>query len=47
MKWLLDANLSYRLVRRLAQLSIEIVHVSRSALPNAASDEERWKLARQ
>lgn len=47
MKWLLDANLSYRLVRQLAQLPVEIVHVSRSGLPAAASDEAIWALARQ
>ena len=47
MKWLLDANLSYRLVRLLASLPAEVTHVSRCGLPPPASDEEIWKWARQ
>ncbi|NVO86029.1 DUF5615 family PIN-like protein [Hymenobacter terrestris] len=46
MKWLLDANLSYRLVRQLASTPAEIVHVSRSGLAAPASDEEIWEWAR-
>lgn len=46
MKWLLDANLSYRLVRQLADLSIVVVHVSRTGLPVPADDREIWHWAR-
>jgi predicted nuclease of predicted toxin-antitoxin system len=46
-KWLLDANLSYRLVRLLAHLPVEVLHVSRSGLLPAAEDEEIWSWARE
>lgn len=46
MKWLLDANLSYRLVKQLADLPIAVVHVSRTGLPVPADDREIWDWAR-
>ncbi|WP_019946259.1 DUF5615 family PIN-like protein [Hymenobacter aerophilus] len=46
MKWLLDANLSYRLVRQLADVPAEVVHVSRCGLSAPASDEEIWAWTR-
>ncbi|RZK14195.1 MAG: hypothetical protein EOO56_25465 [Hymenobacter sp.] len=46
MKWLLDANLSYRLVRLLANLPIQAMHVSRTGLPVAADDRDIWHWAR-
>jgi predicted nuclease of predicted toxin-antitoxin system len=45
MKWLLDANLSYRLVKQLADLPIAVVHVSRIGLPVPANDREIRDLA--
>lgn len=47
MKWLLDANLSYRLVRQLADLPVDIIHVSRTGLRSAANYEDIWAWARQ
>lgn len=49
MNWLLDANLSYRLVRLLADLPLSIRHVSRIGLPAPADDRDiwRWALANQ
>ena len=47
MKWVLDANLSYRLVRQLVELPVEVLHVSRSGLRTAAEDEEIWAWAAQ
>ncbi|MBU6120017.1 DUF5615 family PIN-like protein [Hymenobacter siberiensis] len=38
MKWLLDANLSYWLVKQLADLPITVIHVSRTGLPVPADD---------
>ncbi|UOQ78564.1 DUF5615 family PIN-like protein [Hymenobacter sp. 5516J-16] len=46
MRWLLDANLSYRLVRRL-ESHIPVLHVSRTGLAPAADDRLIWEWARQ
>ena len=46
MKWLLDANLSYRLVRQLATVAT-VIHVSRCGLTVPASDEEIWEWAKK
>lgn len=46
MRWLLDANLSYRLVRRLASLPVEVRHVSRTGLPVPADDRQIWDWAK-
>lgn len=47
MHWLLDANLSYRLVRQLEELVVEVTHVSRAGLPVPATDQQIWVWARQ
>lgn len=46
MKILLDANLSCRLVKKLANVFPECLHVSRSGLANPASDLEIWYWAK-
>ena len=46
MKWLLDANLSYRLVKQLADLPIMVIQVGRTGLPVPADDREIWDWAR-
>lgn len=46
MKWLLDANLSYRMVRQLAELPVEARHVTRTGLPTPADDRDIWEWAR-
>ncbi|WP_310394381.1 DUF5615 family PIN-like protein [Hymenobacter sp.] len=46
MKWLLDANLSYRLVKQLAALPVEALYVSRTGLPVPADDRHIWDWAK-
>ena len=46
MNWLLDANLSYRLVRQLVGLPVQIRHVSRIGLPHPAEDRQLWDWAK-
>ena len=46
MKWLLDANVSYRLVKQLAALPVAVLHVNRTGLPVPADDREIWEWAR-
>ncbi|MBI5914219.1 MAG: DUF5615 family PIN-like protein [Bacteroidetes bacterium] len=46
MKLLLDANLSWRLVKRLSSDFPLVEHVTRTALGIPASDKEIWKWAR-
>lgn len=46
MNWLLDANLSYRLVRRLANLPVSVLHVSRTGLAIPADDRHIWEWAK-
>ena len=43
---LLDANLSYRLVKKLASLFPNCVHVTRTGLPIPAEDIDIWRWAR-
>ena len=47
MNWLLAANLSYRLVRQLAELPVQVRHVSKSGLPNPADDRDIWDWAKK
>ncbi len=47
MNWLLDANLSYRLIRQLAGLPIQVRHVTKIGLPNPADDRDIWDWARR
>jgi predicted nuclease of predicted toxin-antitoxin system len=47
MKILLDANLSFRLVKKLADLSTECLHVTRTGLPIPASDVAIWDWAKK
>lgn len=46
MHWLLDANLSYRLVRLLAALPVSVRHVSRTGLSVPADDRAIWSWAK-
>jgi predicted nuclease of predicted toxin-antitoxin system len=46
MNWLLDANLSYRLVRLLVDLPIQVRHVSRIGIPHPAEDRQLWDWAK-
>ena len=46
MKLLLDQNISYRLIKRLSDLTdVEIKHISRVGLPSPATDREIWSFA--
>lgn len=45
MKLLLDANLSYRLVKKLA-VAFECIHVTRTGLENPAKDIDIWQWAK-
>jgi predicted nuclease of predicted toxin-antitoxin system len=45
MKLLLDANLSWRLVRRLSNDFAVVEHVTRTGLPIPADDKEIWDWA--
>jgi predicted nuclease of predicted toxin-antitoxin system len=47
MKVLLDANLSYRLVKKLSDIFPECLHVSRTGLSIPAADTDIWKWAKQ
>ena len=46
MKLLLDANLSYRLVKKLASQFPDCLHVTRTGLPIPAEDTAIWQWAR-
>ena len=46
MKLLLDANLSYRLVKKLAPIVPDCLHVTRTGLPDPAEDIDIWQWAR-
>ncbi len=43
---LLDANLSYRLVKKLANLFPDCLHVTKTGLPIPAEDIDIWRWAR-
>ncbi|MFN4299832.1 MAG: DUF5615 family PIN-like protein [Thermaurantimonas sp.] len=45
MKLLLDANISWRLVKKLAGVVPNVLHVNDSGLPMPAKDEEIWSWA--
>ena len=45
MKLLFDQNLSYRLVRRLSNLDLDVKHVN-DVLPPGAPDKEIWEYAK-
>ena len=47
MKLLIDANLSWRLVRLLQPEFEEIIHVINTGLPEASSDTSIWNYAQQ
>ncbi len=47
MKLLFDANISYRIVKKLQFAFLDCLHVSRTGLNFPAKDSEIWKLARQ
>lgn len=47
MKFLIDANISYRLVRLLNNKAIESIHVSKTGLPHPAKDSQIWDFAKQ
>lgn len=47
MKLLLDANLSYRLVKKLQPVFPECLHVSQTGLPAPAKDLDIWNWAKQ
>ncbi|MVM34935.1 hypothetical protein GO755_33210 [Spirosoma sp. HMF4905] len=46
MQILLDANLSYRLVKKLADIFSDCLHVTRTGLPIPAEDIAIWQWAR-
>lgn len=46
MKILLDANLSYRLVKKLTGVFLDCLHVTRTGLPIPAEDIAIWQWAR-
>jgi len=46
-KLLLDANLSYRLVKKLQPVYTECLHVSQTGLPVPAKDIDIWNWAKQ
>ncbi len=43
---LLDANLSWRLVKKIADVFPDCIHVNRTELPTPASDEAIWEWAK-
>ena len=45
-KLLLDANLSYRLVKKLSDNYPNCIHVSKTGLPNPAKDIQIWEWAK-
>lgn len=47
MKILLDANLSYRLVKKLSGIYPDCLHVARTGLPIPAADIDIWNWAKQ
>ena len=47
MKILIDANLSYRLSKRVGYLFEEVLHAERTGLPIPASDIDIWNWARE
>lgn len=47
MKLLLDANLSYRLVKKLSDTYPECLHVLRTGLPVPADDIDIWNWAKE
>nr|WP_199879914.1 DUF5615 family PIN-like protein [Arundinibacter roseus] len=47
MKLLFDDNISYRIVKKLAEIFPGCLHVSRTNLPVPASDRGIWEYARQ
>lgn len=47
MKILLDANLSYRLVKKLSGTYPDCLHVARTGLPIPAEDIDIWNWAKQ
>ncbi len=47
MKLLFDANISYRIVKKLQFAFPDCLHVSRTGLSHPAKDPDIWKLARQ
>ncbi|MBK7937932.1 MAG: DUF5615 family PIN-like protein [Lewinellaceae bacterium] len=47
MKLLLDANLSYRLVKKLSDIYPECLHVLRTGLPVPANDIDSWNWAKK
>lgn len=46
MKILLDANLSYRLVKKLSHIYPDCLHVSRTGLTPPATDQDIWNWAK-
>ena len=47
MKILLDANLSYRLVKKFSRTYPDCLHVTRTGLPTPAEDVDIWNWAKQ
>jgi predicted nuclease of predicted toxin-antitoxin system len=47
MKLLIDANLSYRLSKRLSHLFEDVLHVEQTNLPIPATDIEIWLWAKR
>lgn len=47
MKLLIDANLSWRLVRILQEKGFECLHVEQTGLPIPASDRMIWRFAKE
>ncbi|WP_019989487.1 DUF5615 family PIN-like protein [Rudanella lutea] len=47
MKLLLDANLSYRLVKKLSDTFPDCLHVTRTGLPVPADDSMIWQWAKR
>ena len=47
MKLLFDANISYRIVKKLQFVFLDCLHVSRTGLSYPAKDPKIWELARQ
>jgi predicted nuclease of predicted toxin-antitoxin system len=47
MKLLLDANISWRLIKLLQQSGVDCVHAEQTNLPIPASDSAIWKFAKE
>lgn len=47
MKLLIDANISYRLVKLLSESNIDSLYVSKTGLPQPAKDSQIWDFAKQ